>query len=86
VGGSLGGTRTDTAAVGTQLGLLADRLEGLRGTSNDDAPPVRLFVAILLVWLLLPAIGSLIAGLVLLRRTRVMVVTPDPPPVPGAGI
>lgn len=83
VGGSLGDTRTDTAVVGTQLGLLADRLEAVGGPGAGDAPPVRLFVGILLVWLLLPALGSLVVGLALLRRTRVVVVRAPAARQPG---
>lgn len=82
VGGSLGDTRTDVVVVGTELGVLADRLEGLRGTGDDDAapPPLRLFVMLLLVWLVLPAIAALVTGLAMLRQPReVVVVEPAAP-------
>lgn len=77
VGGSLGDTRTDLTGVGTELGLLADRLEALRGAGGDDdagPPPLRLFVALLLAWLVLPAIAALVTGLAMLRRPRPVVV------------
>ncbi len=79
VGGSLGDTRTDLTVVGTQLGALADRLERLRGagTGEADPPPLRLFVILLLVWLVLPAIAALVTGLALLRRPREVVVVPS---------
>lgn len=81
VGGSLGDTRADLTVVGTELGALADRLESLRAPGNDAAPPpLRLFVMLLLVWMMLPAIAALVAGLAMLRRPReVVVVEPAPP-------
>jgi hypothetical protein len=82
VGGSLGDTRTDLTVVGTELGALADRLEGLRGADDDAAPPpLRLFVMLLLMWLVLPAIAALVTGLAMLRRPRDVVVVE--PPAPG---
>jgi hypothetical protein len=76
VGGSLGDTRTDLAVVGTELGALADRLEGLRAADDEDAgpPPLRLFVMLLLLWLVLPAIAALVTGLAMLRQPRDVVV------------
>lgn len=82
VGGSLADTRTDVASIGTELETLAVRLEALRGTGDEGsgAPALRLFVALFLAWLLLPAIASLVAGIAMLRQ--------PPPPVvvtPPAG-
>jgi hypothetical protein len=87
VGDSLGDTRTDLVVVGTELGRLADRLESLRsaGGADDgsDPPPLRLFVILLLVWLLLPAIAALVTGLALLRRTREVIVVQPVAPADG---
>jgi hypothetical protein len=86
VGGSLGDTRTDLTVVATELGSLADRLERLRGAGGDEAapPPLRLFVMLLLVWMMLPAIAALVAGLALLRRPREVVMVEQLPPDDGA--
>jgi hypothetical protein len=78
VSGSLGDTRTDVAGIGDELDLLSEELDGLRqaNTSDGDAPPLRLLVLMLLAWLLVPAIGSLVVGVVLLRLRRVPAVEP----------
>jgi hypothetical protein len=70
LGGSLGDTRTDVARIGTGLEALSAELATLREAngSGGSAPPLRLFVALLLAWLLVPAVGALLGGLVLLRR------------------
>ena len=72
VGGSLGDTRTDVSSIGTELDALSAQLAALRDANGTDssAPPLRLFVVLLLVWLLVPAIGGLLAGLTLLRLPR----------------
>lgn len=72
VGASLGGTRTDVAIIGVELDTLSRELEALRGSSETDAgsPSLRLFVALLLGWLAIPAIAALLIGLVLLRPVR----------------
>jgi hypothetical protein len=72
VGASLGGTRTDVAIIGVELDTLSRELEALRGSGEADAgsPPLRLFVALLLGWLAIPAIAALLIGLVLLRPVR----------------
>ena len=72
VSGSLGDTRTDVARIGTELDSLSAELAGLRDAngSGGPAPPLRLFVVLLLTWLLVPALGALVAGVVLLRLTR----------------
>lgn len=69
---SLSDTRTDVAIIGVELGTLSDEIEELQGTAEpaDASPPLRLFVALLLAWLAIPAIGSLIYGLALLRAAR----------------
>ena len=76
VGGSMADTRRDLTGVGTELGVLADRLETLRGAGGDGGspPPLRLFVGLLLVWLLLPALAALVFGLAMLRRAPDVVV------------
>lgn len=90
VSGSLGDTRTDLTVVGTELAALADRLEGLRAADDEDAgpPPLRLFVMLLLLWLVLPAIAALVTGLAMLRQPRDVVVVeqaaPVDPPSPPA--
>jgi len=71
-GGSLSDTRTDVAAIGIELESLSRELEGL-GTSaaaDDAAPPLRLFVALLLAWIAVPAVGALVVGTAMLRRRR----------------
>jgi hypothetical protein len=72
VGGSLGDTRIDVASIGTELGGLSAELAALRDTNGagGSAPPLRLFVVLLLVWLLIPTFGGLLAGLALLRFPR----------------
>ena len=69
VGSSLGDTRTDVARIGPELQALSDQLHDLRGESAGPAssPPLRLFVVLLLAWLLTQAVGSLVAGLALVR-------------------
>jgi hypothetical protein len=76
VGSSLEGTRTDVASIGDELDVLALELETLRSETgaagNGGTPPIRLFVLLLLAWMLVPALGGLLAGLTLisLRRLR----------------
>lgn len=76
MGASLSDTRADMVAIGSQIEALATELEALRDASSteDAAPPVRLFVTIVLVWLGLQALGALIAGLAFLRPPRTVVV------------
>lgn len=70
VAASLGDTRVDVAGIGAQLEGLATELAILRDSigTGDDPPPVQAFVLLLLAWLMVPAIGGVLAGLVLLRR------------------
>ncbi|HYI67527.1 MAG TPA: hypothetical protein VEW95_11425 [Candidatus Limnocylindrales bacterium] len=74
VAASLGDTRTDVARIGTELAGLSTELSALReanGTSETrTAPPLRIFVLLLLAWLLIPAAGGLLMGLALLRPPR----------------
>lgn len=74
VGGSLGNTRVDVARIGTELDGLSRELGALRDASGNGvaAPPIRLFVTLLLLWLLVPALGGLVAGVVLLRTARTL--------------
>lgn len=69
VGASLGDTRTEVARIGPELSSLSEELRTL-GTEPEAAaaaPGLRLFVVLLLVWLVMQAFASLVAGLVLLR-------------------
>jgi hypothetical protein len=69
VGGSLGDTRTEVARIGPELSSLSEELRTL-GTEPEAAaaaPGLRMFVVLLLVWLVMQAFASLVAGLVLLR-------------------
>jgi uncharacterized phage infection (PIP) family protein YhgE len=72
VGASLGDTRTDVARIGPQLEQLSAQLERLGSGSEPAAstPPLRIFVLVLLSWLLMQAVGSLLAGLTLMRSAR----------------
>lgn len=78
VGGSLGDTRADMVRIGVQLETLAEELGALREASstNGSAPPIRLFVTMILVWLGLQALGAILGGLALLRSSRAVVVAP----------
>ncbi|MDQ3690703.1 MAG: hypothetical protein M3406_11870 [Chloroflexota bacterium] len=72
VGGSLGATRSDVTRIGTELNTLSAELAVLRDANGagGSGPPLRLFVLLLLAWLLVPAVGGLLGGLVLLRLPR----------------
>ena len=76
MGASLSDTRGDMIAIGTRLDQLSEELEALRDASSTEgtAPPVRLFVTIVLVWLGLQGMGAVIAGLALLRPSREVLV------------
>lgn len=68
VAGSLSDTRTDVSRIGPELKLLSDELGDLSDPSDGtSAPPLRLAVALILAWLTLPAVGSLVGGVLLLR-------------------
>jgi len=69
VGSSLGDTRADVARIGPELTALSEELTALgdQPESASAAVPLRLFVVLLLVWLVMQAGGSLFAGVVLLR-------------------
>lgn len=73
VSGSLGDSRTDVASIGSELDDLSTELSALReaGGSGASAPPIRLFVILLLTWLLIPALGGMVAGILLLRSAEV---------------
>jgi hypothetical protein len=72
VEGSLVDTRAGVAGIGSELQELAGEIEGVRGAAgaDGDSPPIRLFVILLLAWLLVPAIGAVIGGIALLRMPR----------------
>jgi hypothetical protein len=76
MGASLSDTRADMIAIGARLDQLAVELDALRDASSTEgtAPPVRLFVTIVLVWLGLQAFGAIIGGLALLQRPREIVI------------
>ena len=69
VGASLGDTRADVARIAPQLERLSDELDALGGGAERGAgtPPLRLFVIVLLAWLLMQAVGSVLGGLMLMR-------------------
>ena len=75
MGASLSDTRADMISIGARLDQLAVELDALRDASSTEgsAPPVRLFVTIVLMWLGLQALGAIIGGLALLRRPREIV-------------
>ena len=73
VGTALSDTQTDITLVGQRLRDLADDLGALSPRDeNPEAsmPPLRLIVALLAIWLGLPAVGALAAGNYLLRGGR----------------
>ncbi|MGH2444997.1 MAG: hypothetical protein ACRDGD_03035 [Candidatus Limnocylindria bacterium] len=72
VGSSLGATRTDVTRIGVELEGLAGQLEELRasGAETGSAPPIRLFVILLLAWLAIQAVAALVAGGMLLGLAR----------------
>lgn len=72
VGRSLGDTRTDVTRIGTELDGLSAELGALRDANDTTGtvPPLRIFVLLLLAWLLVPAAGGLLMGLALLRFAR----------------
>lgn len=72
VGASLGDTRADVAAIAPQLTILATELAALDDGSDPAtaAPPMRIFVVLLLAWILMQAAGSLVAGLALVRGSE----------------
>jgi hypothetical protein len=74
VGGSLGETRTDVAIIGLELDALSSELDSLRGAgdASGSSPPLRLFVALLLAWIAIPAVAALLVGLALLRSARAL--------------
>jgi hypothetical protein len=77
MGASLSDTRADMIAIGARLDQLAVELDALRDASSTQgtaAPPVRLFVTIVLLWLGLQALGAMIGGLAMLRRPREIVI------------
>lgn len=69
---SLGTTQADAAEVGTELDTLATELERLGGATQLEggAPPIRLFVGLLLVWLAVQVVAALVGGGLLLRSER----------------
>ena len=67
---SLGDTQTDVAVIGGELEELSRQIETLQSAATPgEAPQLRLFVVLLLAWITVPAVGALILGLSLLRRT-----------------
>jgi len=72
VGSALGDTRGDVVRIGSELDDLSAELASLRGASGTEGSgsSLRLFVMLLLAWLLIPSIGGLLGGLALLRVPR----------------
>lgn len=79
---SLSDTRTDVTRIGAELETLATEMESLRdaGGQPGATPPLRLFVGLLLVWLAIPALAAIVAGVALLRRPPMR--PPSPAVVP----
>jgi hypothetical protein len=69
---SIGDTRTDVARIAPELEILSEQLDELAAQpdASESAAPFRLFVIALLAWLLMQAVGSLLAGLSLIRPAR----------------
>lgn len=69
VGTALSDTRTDITLVGERMRDLADDLAAVSPSGDPAAsmPPLRLIVALLAIWLGLPAVGALAAGIWFLR-------------------
>jgi hypothetical protein len=69
VGTALSDTQIDITLVGQRMRDLADDLTALSPSGGPAAsmPPLRLIVALLAIWLGLPAVGALGAGIWLLR-------------------
>lgn len=78
VAASLDETRGDVSGIGVELDRLASQLAVLQESTGagGSAPPIRPFVILLLAWLLVPAVGGVIAGLAVLRLGRAPVATP----------
>jgi len=74
VGSSLGETRTDMAIIGLELDALSSEIDSLRGAgeASGSSPALRLFVALLLAWIAIPAVAALLVGLALLRPARAL--------------
>ena len=74
VGSSLGDTRTDVAIIGVELESLSSEIESLQDAGGEDggSPPLRLFVALLLAGIAIPAVATLLFGMALLRPTRAL--------------
>jgi hypothetical protein len=68
---SLGSTQADVATIGAELDVLADELDDLGSVTGLDegAPPVRIFVVLLLLWLGVQVVAAFVGGIVLLRGT-----------------
>lgn len=77
VGAALGDTRGDVTNIATELDGLSAELATLRDVDDAPAsgtlPPLRLFVVLLLLWLLVPTVGALVGGLALLRTSRPLI-------------
>lgn len=66
---SLGSTQADIATIGAELDVLASELEDLGSATQLDegAPPVRIFLGLLLVWLGVQVVAAFVGGIVVLR-------------------
>jgi hypothetical protein len=82
VSASMSETRRDVGAIGVELDALSDQLETLEGSAGPGggAPPLRLFIGLLLAWLAMPAIAAIVVGVTLLRPRPVVVVASTDPP------
>jgi hypothetical protein len=70
VGGALTDTQSDITVLGSRLRDLSTELTALSGGEGAaaSAPPLRLIVVLLAVWMALPAVAALLTGIWLLRR------------------
>jgi hypothetical protein len=66
---SLGSTQSDVTTIGSELDSLAAELERLGDTTQLEGgvPPVRIFVALLLLWLGVQVVAAFVGGVVILR-------------------
>jgi hypothetical protein len=72
VGDALTDTQDDIAVVGSRLRDLSTELTALAAAegATASAPPLRLIVMLLAIWMGLPAVAALLAGTWVLRRSR----------------
>jgi hypothetical protein len=72
LGESLESSAPDVSRIGLELEGLRTELRGMRDAMADggEGSPITAFVLLLLAWLLVPALGGLVAGLALIGLIR----------------